>query len=418
MSEEKAAVDIDLGANGGTVRLKNAARFLDWVDREAQNWTWLTGLQDGGKFASVPSTVSNRFQSLRGVTPRVLSEQLPVEQLAISLEQVYRGAPPGLFYSAGETGQAILSIKDQFGEEDAAIAYAILIGLVQPDMKDPRDIRLLNMVAFPHLIDPQARASASRASYRAILNRGEQLLQKQEDFLESTEDDWNSLLATVKNDASDGFKRALHRYSQARRRGLKRSNQAIASIQATEAVFAEGMRLKASVKYWSDKSESHATNEGTQRTSLFWFVGWSTLGAFTVFSVAMILMLEMAGANPVNFIDLNAESDKALPATPFLVVAAGLGTILTALFWAARIFVRNYLTERHLKIDAEERKVMTMTYLALINEQGAVAEEDRLVILNALFRPTAASGGVGDDGPQAIALPALLAKLVDQRRLG
>jgi hypothetical protein len=71
------------------------------------------------------------------------------------------------------------------------------------------------------------------------------------------------------------------------------------------------------------------------------------------------------------------------------------------------------LTERKLQADAEERRVMTQTYLALV-KQGAAGEEDRLIILNALFRPTSDRSGADDSGSD-IALPALLAKLMDQR---
>ena len=57
---------------------------------------------------------------------------------------------------------------------------------------------------------------------------------------------------------------------------------------------------------------------------------------------------------------------------------------------------------------------MTKAYLALIKASAANKDEDRLVILNALFRPSQ-DGIVTDDGPGDVAGPAIIARLLDQR---
>ena len=55
-------------------------------------------------------------------------------------------------------------------------------------------------------------------------------------------------------------------------------------------------------------------------------------------------------------------------------------------FWAGRVILRIYLSARHLTTDAEERRTMITTFLAL-TKKGSVSEDDRKFILAALFRP-------------------------------
>jgi hypothetical protein len=70
--------------------------------------------------------------------------------------------------------------------------------------------------------------------------------------------------------------------------------------------------------------------------------------------------------------------------------------LLTFAFWFERIFVRLLLSQVHLYTDASERVVMAKTYIALLREGQGMKDEDRRLILQALFRP-AVTGIVKDD---------------------
>ena len=222
----------------------------------------------------------------------------------------------------------------------------------------------------------------------------------------------------MKDDASTRadalFRRKLRTYVKARRRGWRNSQDAIRSIQATEKTYTDFMHLRASVEYWETKAGEHEEQLGEQRKTLIKYVSFGGVCATIVFLLMFLVMLEMSGVNSLPEVDLTPDGNAPLPTTPFILIAGFLGTVLTAMIWAARILVRNYQMERHLKLDAEERRIMTMTYLALINEDAALPEEDRLVILNALFRQ-ATDGSLHDEAPQEVAFPALMAKLLDRK---
>jgi len=80
------------------------------------------------------------------------------------------------------------------------------------------------------------------------------------------------------------------------------------------------------------------------------------------------------------------------------------------LFWAGRLLTKLYLSQHHLRQDADERATMTTTYLALTAEQAA-SDGDRTIILNALFRNTP-DGIVKEDGGLDPSIAAALGKFL------
>jgi len=175
------------------------------------------------------------------------------------------------------------------------------------------------------------------------------------------------------------------------------------------------MKLQASAAYWLEKKTTHAEDRGAAFRHLCWFSGVGGAGAIMAFIFAIIFMLEASGIDAVRGFDLTPPAGRTIALAAYLVVTGAVGTVLTALFWTARVLVRHYMTERRLEGDAEERRIMTQTYLPLV-DQGAASEDERLIILNALFRPSP-DQPTGDDSARDVALPAILAKLMDQRSL-
>jgi len=92
-----------------------------------------------------------------------------------------------------------------------------------------------------------------------------------------------------------------------------------------------------------------------------------------------------------------AGSDKSVVAVVVPIAVFAFATI-----WILRILGRQLSRHLQLRDDANERRTMVMTFLALMNEQGAadlITERDRILILHALFRPSAATAP--DDAPPA-----------------
>lgn len=150
-------------------------------------------------------------------------------------------------------------------------------------------------------------------------------------------------------------------------------------METIEIAFATDMRLRAGERYWGEKRQIH------DRTATKWlkkFFFW-TAGA-TVFLLLLYAAIYAAVPKGTGF---NAAS----------FFAYGLPTVLV--LWGLRILANIYRENRDLADDAAERVAMVMTFKALEFEHR-VSDEERLIILNALFRPH--SRGPEDGMPNAL----------------
>jgi hypothetical protein len=323
------------------------------------------------------------------------------------------GSLPALYHSNGMTGQTLLAIRDQFDAVHAAAAYSLLVGLLAIDIRNPFHFKLMSLVSNPGTIDGAKFMTTVQSTFSDFIETSRKIHSEQRDLLTNSKRTWSQFTSAADKLAGRAVKKFIGQGRKSRTLISARGANSIKLIDDTRAAYEQQMQLQAAVQYWSDKRDAHSDARKTTFDQLRLFAVAATVIGLVVFWFAMVFMLEASGVNVWSRIEINPTNNKTLAPSAYVVVTAALGTVLTCLFWTARILVRNYLTERKLQADAEERRVMTQTYLALV-KQGAAGEEDRLIILNALFRPTSDRSGADDSGSD-IALPALLAKLMDQR---
>jgi hypothetical protein len=123
--------------------------------------------------------------------------------------------------------------------------------------------------------------------------------------------------------------------------------------------------------------------------------GFLILFAISVFGPAAIVWAYWPIIQP-NIENLFARSTGIVPfgaLTVLLVPAIAYGWLLKHI---SRLFIQSYA----LAVDAEHRGSLAVTYLGLVDyEKANLAEAERAIILNALFRPPPPYSG--DEGPPA-----------------
>jgi hypothetical protein len=130
--------------------------------------------------------------------------------------------------------------------------------------------------------------------------------------------------------------------------------------------FSTDMRLRASEKFWSHKRRLNRKRGRSAFKLLCWVGG---LGAIILGGV-YYLEYRLFGF-PEGF---------SFGHTILYIIPALL------FVWLLRILANEYRTNQQLADDAEEREAMVLTFKALEFEEH-VGDEERLIILNALFRP-------------------------------
>lgn len=96
-----------------------------------------------------------------------------------------------------------------------------------------------------------------------------------------------------------------------------------------------------------------------------------------------------------------------------MVLTGSVLTLLTLALWFTRLQMKEYLSERHLSLDAKERQAFVQAYLGLLAEGDASeeAKEQRALVYAALFRPST-DGIIKEDGGIDPSLSAAISKLL------
>lgn len=138
-------------------------------------------------------------------------------------------------------------------------------------------------------------------------------------------------------------------------------------MTAMETAFSTDMKLRASEKFWGAKRRVH---ERRSRTALRNFIIACFVAPFGL--VAVYSGVEWVIGTP------SAQFETSH------IFYFGIPTVIV--LWAIKHLAGYYLMHRELAADAEERVAMVHTFKALEYE-GRASEEERLVVLQALFRP-------------------------------
>ncbi len=154
--------------------------------------------------------------------------------------------------------------------------------------------------------------------------------------------------------------------------------QAEKNFHELEKTYDEKLALQSSVKYWTDKKARHG--------SIMFWVGFIT-----------VLLAFGTGYAVID------TAKNYLQVKPAEVQLWHLGLILaisTIGIWLTRISAKIFISNLHLRTDADERVTMMQAYLALLRSSDGLEDDDRQLILQTLFRPST-TGIIKDDGPIA-----------------
>ena len=92
-----------------------------------------------------------------------------------------------------------------------------------------------------------------------------------------------------------------------------------------------------------------------------------------------------------NYLKEKASKDGTLKDPEFITLMSNYALyffLISILIWVSRIILKIALSNLHLSEEAREKKTMILTYLALITEGAGLKDDDRKLVLEAIFRPS------------------------------
>lgn len=392
--KDEYKLGIALNDDVPVIELKSWAELDRWIESEQAAWGWMLPANDTN-IANIGTHVQTHLSTIYSTSKSYQQTSQDLSAIAGLISLTFNGTRGYLLPSASVVGQAIIDVRKLAGDEGAATAYAFATGAITfANLANRRQLLGVLASIFPAFEESTLLAERlskervnAKASARTFINE----LKSDEDKRDAR---WHELLQRVGRIGRRTLRRRRTLWNEQQRQLALQQIEAINEIRAVQQTFEEAMHLQAPVKYWQDKADKHGVAEDVALKRLCWFFPISTI------------LLGLAFWTAGSFL-LTAANDKH-PAL-YIVVSGGLVIVSTLGLWVGRILTKLYLSEHHLRNDAEERAVMTTTYLALTREDKA-GDTDRQIILSALFRSTP-DGIVKDDGPGDLNIAALLSRL-------
>jgi Family of unknown function (DUF6161) len=192
-----------------------------------------------------------------------------------------------------------------------------------------------------------------------------------------------------------------------------RAEQArVAEFERLKALFETHLRFRAPVQLWEAREKQHNKNS-ENAMKRFIFVGGLTVffgisvpfffGDYIANSFTQVICAAPAAVKSI------AQDCERVFSAKGPVTITGLLLVMSLLMWMTRLQYRIHLSERHLALDASEKKAFAETYLAM-KQGNDVGKDNEAIVLASLFRPTQ-DGIIRDDESSVdISAAAIMAK--------
>lgn len=394
MSEE---LTFSIG-HDSNITVRSWDELLEWLKEEHSRWDWLVGGEVLTDREQVATKIQIAWQNVVSEITQLYNQGQSLNQALSPLSALTSGH---ILISTTPDGTTVLDILESSGKLPASFAAGFIKSMYGLNaVKTPADLLGAMLCAIPGIDNPanlshlSDRLKRERANFKNAARSLTELVEQEAIVRnENNAKLVRRLLAVARRKFI--FKRA--KWVAAQEAMQLSADDAVAQITETDNTFKEFMKLKAPAQYWTDKAAEHKDKEDIARTKLYWFFPLTLVISGAVFVCTANFLLK----HP------DTAGSKA-PIALYVVISGGLLLVSTLAFWVGRLLTKLYLSEHHLRNDAEERSVMATTYLALSHE-GTALETDRQIILSALFRATP-DGIVKDDGPSDTGLQAFIAR--------
>jgi Family of unknown function (DUF6161) len=381
---------LDLKDNGGLFAPVSLAEVNSWIQREVGFWSWLNNSRAGGNHdQGIKQALGqlNQTQNTANQAPQYKDSNPQHYQAQLSgirgqLEEVF--LRQRLPHSSTPQAKRIEDYRKEAGDHGASFFASVFVPPQQGHHFHPQELagwRGLTeglIERFGLSSAPQkGRKQAAEQSFEQLRTKAESLVGEKTTAYDALHRDYTGLAASIKTAADE--QKAQFDTAQGKREGdfEKLVNEHKQEMENLRKTFREEIALRAPASYWEDKRKGH--ERMSKITGALSFGGIAGAAATLGWLIHNLLRTAVPNTAP--------EAWRVA-----MLVLIGLFAV-----WGVRLVVRMFLSHLHLATDASERVVMARTYLSLIEGDRLASKEDRQLILQALFRPTA-DGIVKDEG--------------------
>jgi len=371
---------ITLNLDIGEVEFETIEELEDWKSKEHGFFNWLTKLRNIDGNASQAHNSINNFHTVINKFIQKYRQHQNNPQQQLNVKKQFENQCNQLFSkgnvctSASPDAQFVERLRAS--QSDIVGGYALAYLLNIPSNSNSTDAIRGQFLALEYQKGSEGTVEAqqdaletTKRSWAAKFGKQYKALKEKNELLNSEISDLRDQFSTLQNDISK-----LHQSQKEEFGGLVENSEQ--ELQSIEQTYDSKLALQSSVSYWSRKRKHHQ--------DVMLFVGIATL----------FLAVLVGGGFIWAAVEFLSESFRDVPLWKLGLMAA----ISTFGIWLVRISAKIFISNLHLRTDADERVTMIQTYLALMREGQGPKDGERQLILQTLFRPSS-TGFISDDGP-------------------
>lgn len=414
-------LEMDLGDNGGIVSFQTLAEFEQWIAKERQfvnRFPWNQLNQQQLYQSKIDKRLTNAIDTINKIKTNNSQDFLngKISEIKTILEPMFKDH--AIIYSESAKGR-FLQDRLNYDKYSALISY---ISITNWGRGIQLQINQLNYQAILGYIDSIIyEKGLSEEKSKSINDSLKVLDEKWNKDLRSNQSRFEEIHSTIHSKISEintWFEKTSSdtRKEEIRRKeewedGLQSSKKEIQStieegknlLDNIKKQYDEHMTMAAPVTYWSTEREHFKKLicylSGGIATELLAFglviFFYSKIYLFNDPKIFQSTLKQLTLGTEVHFL--------------FLIL------IIALFIWIIKITLKYFVGLLHLEVDSGERVVMAKTYLALVKDAKIIGQEDRHIILEALFRPASTGLVHEDEGPTG--LVGLIAKLLGSNNL-
>ncbi len=380
---------LDLGDNGGRFAPTTLEQVNAWMQTEQSFWSWIHSRSFGNQDQGIKQALGQLSQAgnhaqqasqYKDSHPQEYKQQISGIQNLLQDVFIQRKLP----HSSTPLAKRIDAYRKNTDDQAGSFFASVFVPPPPGHHFQPQDIGAWRGIV-EGLVDRfslvnaslKGRKLAADQSFEQLRNKAETLVGEKTlayDELHRNFDEVAKNVATTADSQATNFSSAQEQRESDFQKIVAEHKEEMEQLRKT---FREEIALRAPADYWETKRKGHELMGRITGGLSFSAIVGTAIGLS--FFVHDLLGNTPQGTAP--------ESWKVA-----MLVLIGLFTV-----WAVRLVVRIFLSNLHLATDAAERVVMVRTYLSLLEGDRLSGDDDRQLILQALFRP-ASDGIVKDEG--------------------
>ncbi len=366
---------------GETLEFDTYETVARWAEKEQEAWDVVVESRNDLGPASqvaVDKQISLFNEFIEPMTILMTDQRTPTarDEVARLLDLIAQG---NVVVSTSPTGRKILDLITT----DPSKALGHLIWALpdieifvdqtddlEPILKTLIDVRLDQREGIGDVAAEKAALESLRAKWEADFATIHDLENRAREGFEGYVSDTKNIVAGRIQVGRRVGRRFLNRLGRMRRDHDKQ-------MRAIRQTFRAELSLREPAKYWTTKARWHLAGAAMGFIGLLATAG--LIVAFVIWGPSLVLTSEVVG-----ILEYASVLLVALPAL--------------ALFWIMKAIARIFVTNIQLHADAGLRHTMVTTFISLMQDpKNQMSTEDRILILQALFRPAGAEAH--EEGP-------------------